>query len=193
MAKKRRLEMGIFSVDDEESNEELANIVDDGPRGGSHSSKMPRVVENGGVTMEACEKFLDTRNIVTDEHALSTGFEAMTEVDVPHESYLPDNLIKPCFTINVTAEAQGTSTESLLYTQDIVTKEHGDITGNAIIAVHSGEVNPRERCLEEFEPVDEVDNVTDEDASLWIEEDSVSDLDLSFAAEEVENNILCKN
>ena len=193
VGKKRRLEMGIFAVDDEESDEELANIVDDDPRVESHSSKMPRVVENGEITLEACEKFLDTRNIVTDEHALNTGFEAMTEVDVPQESYLPDNAIKPCYTINVTAEAEGTITEALLDTQDIVTKEHSHSTGNAIVAVHSGEVNPQERYQEEFEPVAEVDNLTDEDASVWIDEDSVSDLDLSFAAEEVENNNLCTN
>ncbi|XP_015750339.1 PREDICTED: DNA-directed primase/polymerase protein-like [Acropora digitifera] len=193
VGKKRCLEIGIFAVDDEESDEELANIMDDDPRVESHSSKMPRVVENGEITLEACEKFLDTRNIVTDEHALNTGFEALTEVDVPQESYLPDNLIKPCYTINVTAEAEGTSTEALLDTQDIVTKEHSDSTGNAIVAVHSGEVNPRERYQEEFEPVAEVDNLTDEDAGVWIDEDSVSDLDLSFAAEEVENNNLCTN
>lgn len=185
--------MGIFALDDEESDEELANIVDDDPRVESHSSKMPRVVENGEITLEACEKFLDTRNIVTDEHALNTGFEGMTEVDVPQESYLPDNVIKPCYTINVTAEAEGTSTEALLDTQDIVTKEHSHSTETAIVAVHSGEVNPQEGYQEEFGPVAEMDNVTDEDVSVWIDEDSVSDLDLSFAAEEVENNNLCTN
>ena len=29
------------------------------------------VIENGRVTVEACEKFLDTRDIVTDEHAFA--------------------------------------------------------------------------------------------------------------------------
>ena len=186
--------MDVFTLDDEDSNEALAKIVDDDLLGGSHSSKIPRVIENGGVTVEACEKFLDTWDIVTDEHALNTGFELMTEVDVPQESHLHDKLIKPCYTTNVTVEAIRTSsTEALLDTQDNVIKEHAHSSGNAIGAVHFGDVSSHERYLEEFEPVDEVDNVSDEDASVWIDEDFVSDLELSLAAEEVENNNLCTN
>ena len=34
---------------------------------------------------------------------------------------------------------------------------------------------------------DKLDSTSDEDANVWLDEDPVSDLDLSFAAEEVEN------
>ena len=41
--------------------------------------------------------------------------------------------------------------------------------------------------LETWGSDDKLDSTSDEDASVWLAEDPVSDLELSFAAEEVEN------
>lgn len=185
--RKRRFMRDNFGSDDEDADEALVEI---GVLQTCQSTDLRRICENGKVEgnwtndKETC---LNARDMVTNEHAFMccTGVEPVTEIDVPQASYQYKKFRKKCYE---TADAERTNDiEACLNAEDSCTQQRGRNTDNIIGAMQFGEVDALSD--DNAEPLDKVNHVSDEDANVWIDEDPVSDLELSFAAEEIENRL----
>ncbi|XP_068746764.1 DNA-directed primase/polymerase protein-like isoform X3 [Montipora capricornis] len=185
--RKRRFMRDNFGSDDEDADEALVEI---GALQTCQSTDLRRICEKGKVEgnwtndKETC---LNARDMVINEHAFmcSTGVEPVTEIDVPQASCQYKRFGKKCYE---TADAERTNDiETCLNAEDICTQQRGRNTDNIISAMQFGEVDALSD--DNAEPLDKVNYVSDEDANVWIDEDPVSDLELSFAAEEIEKRL----
>ena len=114
------------------------------------------------------------------------------EVDVPKGVYQSTKFLKICQ--NSTFEAQqangrrdclesANKRPTLEKRKPNAAMKNGHLESNDDL-----ESTSREKpLLEIWGSDDKLDSTSDEDASVWLVEDPVSDLELSFAAEEVEN------
>ena len=120
------------------------------------------------------------------------GDEALMEVDVPQGVDQSTKFPKICQ--NSTFEALQANghrecLESANNRPTLRKRKANDATkDDHLESIDDLESTSREKqLLETWGSDDKLDSTSDEDASVWLVDDPVSDLELSFAAEEVEN------
>lgn len=108
------------------------------------------------------------------------GDEALIEADVPQGDFISSKFQKTCHKRTVKAQWVNDEGECL--------KNGNEVPAMlAQASVHSESALSEKASLERSEADDNLDSTFDEDVSACIDGDPISDLEMSFAAEEVEN------
>lgn len=108
------------------------------------------------------------------------GDEALIEADVPQGDFISSKFQKTCHKKTVKAQRETGGGECLK-------NGNGAPAMLAQASVHSESALSEKALLESSEADDNLDSTFDEDVSACIDGDPISDLEISFAAEEVEN------
>ena len=105
------------------------------------------------------------------------GDEALIEADVQQGDFNSSKFQKTCHKKTVKAQRKNGGGECLENGNEVLTQA----------SVHSESALSEKASLERSQADDNLDSTFDDDVSACFDDDPISDLEMSFAAEEVEN------